>query len=533
MAKKAKKEQEISEQDAKSTNDAFIQRLPDELICAIAHFYNPSIPFELGHFCLAGDYRRNGRNELRALAATCKRFAKILRPTIYRNLVFQDQKRRSNTVTLYNAKDVHEHVRELYWQPSYLYNDMSPVFLPLLRNLTYLILAFLPQSVPDEFISDDYAGVTTLRTSFTDALRQLPNLEALEIPFWEKQEDPTFKFCDALPKLNSVSIGDWQEWDAFGDTTNLHTVKWLIHPDLDHEEGVIEGFIERMMPNAKFLQFAAHSGWGRTDLPEKLPNVLQECSWYKEVTDCPLRSMTFHGFNPLTSYKSEWAKLLSSFLSLIAPAPNLAHVTFLDVPSIRNEDRHPLDWDEVDKLEQVESLQISLATEEEMRLGGAVDEGEGGGGGNGQRDAHGGRDEEPPANGREDGKEHTELTERISPEDIYTLLSIFPNMKHLTLANFLRCERPQEHSQHKGGGSGTDDDPDTFAEEHFQPAARDFVRELGLYDRFPHMEQIVFRSVEAELAVRFRRMKHGESNREDGEGGDAEHGWVEELRRLY
>ncbi|GAA5889265.1 hypothetical protein JCM6882_000690 [Rhodosporidiobolus microsporus] len=549
MAKKGKTDDSsahtLNSSQSQGHDDAtpHIQRLPDELICTIAKFYNPSIPFELGHFVLAGDYRRQGRNELRALAATCKRFAKILRPTVYRNLVFQDDRRRSNTVQLYKAKDVHEHVKELYWQPSYLYNDMSPIFLPLLRNLKYLILAFLPQSVPDEFISDDYAGVTTLRTSFTDALRQLPNLEALEIPFWEKQEDETFVFCEALPKLNSVSIGDWQEWEAFGDTSKLTTVKWLIHPDLDHEEGVIEGFVERMMPNAKVLQFAAHSGWGRTDLPEKLPNVLREASWFKDMSDSPLESMTYHGFNPITSFKPEWATLLPSFLSLLADAPRLSHVTFLDVPSIRNDDRSPLDWDDVRKLEQVRELQVTLATEEEMRLGGAAGEGEGGGGEEG-----GARQEQHDGAGREaEDKNHPELSERISPEDIYTLLSVFPNIRHLTLANFLRCEKPREHSRGQGGARGGDDDGDeteTFAEEHFQPAARDFIRELGLYDRFQKLEQVVFRSVEAELAVRFRRTQEGETGADtrrsvegdgegEGENEPGEGGWVEELRRLY
>lgn len=96
-----------------------------------------------------------------------------------------------------------------------LYNDMSPILLHSAKNLTYLVLAFLPQSVPDDFIADDYAGLTTLRRSFTDALRELKHLHALEIPFWESREDPDFHFgTEILPSLRQMSVGDWQEWDA-------------------------------------------------------------------------------------------------------------------------------------------------------------------------------------------------------------------------------------------------------------------------------------------------------------------------------
>ncbi|GAA5945517.1 hypothetical protein JCM10213_004187 [Rhodosporidiobolus nylandii] len=507
----------VGDGDIASEDLAYILRLPDELICAIAHFYNPSVPFMLGHFVLAGDYRRYGRDELRSLAATCKRFGRILRPTIYRNLVFQDKQRRSNTVHLYKAKSIHEHVRELYWQPSHLYNDMSPVFLPLLQNLTYLILAFLPQNVPDEFMQDDYVDLTTLRTSFTDALRQLPNLECLEIPFWEKCEDTTFRFDQVLPKLSSLSVGDWQEWEAFGDTSKITTVKWLLHPDLDLDETVISGFVENMMPHTTDLQFAAHSGWGRTDLPEKLPGVLKNAEWYKDVKDHPLATMTLHGFNPITSLKEEWRTLLPSYLSLLKMR-SLRQLTFLDVPTVQNDGRMTLDWDGADKLEQVERVTISLATERDTANVGGGDNGRDG-------EDH---QQEQNARGSKNGanEEHEELSERISPDEVYTLLSTFPNMRQLVLANFLRCEKPMEHSRGGDGDSGRDDPTDRFAEEHFQPAARDFVRELGLWDRFPQLEQIVFRSVEAELAVRFRRTKGG-----NDDGG--EHGWAEELRRLY
>lgn len=159
---------------------------------------------------------------------------------------------------------------------------MSPVFLPLAENLTYLVLAFLPQNVPDDFISDDYAGLTTLRTSFTNALRQLKHLEALEIPFWESREDPTFTFStDIMPSLKHVSIGDWQQWDAFEVEHKIDVVKWLIHPDLDFDEGIIRGFFEHLGRQTRVLQFAAQSGWGRTDLPQGLTENLRQISWYK------------------------------------------------------------------------------------------------------------------------------------------------------------------------------------------------------------------------------------------------------------
>jgi hypothetical protein len=37
---------------------------------------------------------------------------------LYRSLVFIDDKRRTKTVDFYKADKVHEHVREIYWQPS-------------------------------------------------------------------------------------------------------------------------------------------------------------------------------------------------------------------------------------------------------------------------------------------------------------------------------------------------------------------------------------------------------------------------------
>lgn len=161
---------------------------------------------------------------------------------------------------------------------------MSPVFLPLAQNLTYLVLAFLPQTVPDEFV-DDYAGLTTLRTSFTNALRQLKHLQALEFPFWEAKEDKTFTFStDIMPSLTHISVGDWQQWDAFEVEHKIDVVKWLIHPDLDFDEDLIRGFFEHLGRQARVLQFAAQSGWGRTDLPQGLAENLQKVSWYKVRT---------------------------------------------------------------------------------------------------------------------------------------------------------------------------------------------------------------------------------------------------------
>ena len=99
---------------------------------------------------------------------------------------------------------------------------MSPIFLHSAKNLTYLVLAFLPQSVPDDFIADDYAGLTTLRRSFTDALRELKHLHALEIPFWESREDPDFHFgTEMLPSLRQMSVGDWQEWNAVSPSNKI------------------------------------------------------------------------------------------------------------------------------------------------------------------------------------------------------------------------------------------------------------------------------------------------------------------------
>ncbi|GJN92374.1 hypothetical protein Rhopal_005404-T1 [Rhodotorula paludigena] len=487
--------------------EPYILRLPDELLTHIARFYNPAIPFELGHFTLPSRYLQEGRHELRALSVLNKRFLRLLRPILYRTLVFVDDKRRTKTVSFYQSPEVHDFVRELYWQPSYLYNDMSPVFLPCAKNLTYLVLAFLPQDVPDEFVADDYAGLTTLTKSFTNALRQLKNLEALEIPFWESREDKSFNFGkDILPALNHVSIGDWQQWDAFKNVDNVDTVKWLVHPDIDLEEGILKGFLECLGRHAKVLQFAAHSGWGRTDLPETLPSVLREVSWYKDIEKHPLESLTLHGFNPITSHKKEWAQTLPSFLSALQTS-NLSHVAFIDVPSLRNPRRHGLDWSSHEPLKSVRTVQLSLATDEDAKAAGGTGE------------------DNDDGDERKDS-DHPEMSERIKPDDLRELLTCFPNIVNLSLSNFHRCKPPREHeSDNQGdmGASKQEDEVDRFAEDTFQPAARDFVRALGLYEDFDKLQQVVFRSVEAELAVRFRRFA-------DEEGED---GWHEELRRLY
>lgn len=62
---------------------------------------------------------------------------------------------------------------------------------------------------------------------------------------------------------------------------NIDVVKWLIHPDIDLEDGLLEGWAERLGKRARVLQLAAHSGWGRTDLPAKLPDIIKDVSWYK------------------------------------------------------------------------------------------------------------------------------------------------------------------------------------------------------------------------------------------------------------
>lgn len=83
----------------------------------IADHFNPPIPFELGHFTLPSRYTRLGRQELRALAATCRKFARLFRPFVTRTLTFQDRGRRTNTVQLYRSgKEVQESVQEVYWE---------------------------------------------------------------------------------------------------------------------------------------------------------------------------------------------------------------------------------------------------------------------------------------------------------------------------------------------------------------------------------------------------------------------------------
>ena len=115
-------------------DQAHFLRLPDELIASISRYYNPPIPFELGHFTLPSRYMREGRDELRSMAATCRRLARILRPLLYRTLVFVDDKRWTQTVHFYSAKDIQSYVRELYWQPSCA--SSSSLASPLLPRLS-------------------------------------------------------------------------------------------------------------------------------------------------------------------------------------------------------------------------------------------------------------------------------------------------------------------------------------------------------------------------------------------------------------
>lgn len=111
---------------------------------------------------------------------------------------------------------------------------------------------------------------------------------------------------------------------------------------------------------------------------------------------------------------------------------------------------------------------------------------------------------------------------QISPGEIRSLVNIFPNLKHLLLSNFHRCKRPHEHDDRRPDS----DEVHPFAEKTFQPAAREYVEALDLYSDFKHLQQIVFRSAEAELGVRFRRQS-GPGTEQDAQG------WHEELLRLY
>lgn len=88
-------------------------------------------------------------------------------------------------------------------------------------------------------------------------------------------------------------------------------------------------------------------------------------------------------------------------------------------------------------------------------------------------------------------------------------------MRRLTLGNFHRC----------GNDSSNSSFDTDFAENKFQPAARDFVSRLGVEARYDSLQQIVFRNAEAGLCVRFKR-----AGKDEGKDW-AE--WTEELRRLY
>ncbi|GAA5997669.1 hypothetical protein JCM5350_007438 [Sporobolomyces pararoseus] len=491
-----------------------ILTIPDEVLLMIADHFNPPIPFELGHFTLPSRYTRLGRQELRALAATCRKFSRLFRPFVTRTLTFQDRGRKTNTRHLFMAeKETQESVQEVYWEVSHCYNDASPLFLPNLKNLTYLILAFLPQRIPDDELND-YGDLCTLRKSFTDALKSLPHLKALEIPFWEQAEDKEFSFTKDLPKLTDIAIGDWGDYGAFEGGSKISDVKFLVHPDLDLEEELLEGFVRTLMQHAKKLQFAAYSGWGRTDLPEKLPSTIKNCMWYKDISKHPLETLTIHGFNPLTSFKPEWTEIMPKVLSLLQ-SPNFRNITFLDVPSMRNDDRYPLNWDRTEPLKSIEDVSIVLAVQElegELAEQATAEPGTRGGG------VDSIQQREEAGNGgtsNVDENDCEELSERLTAEELQSLLHLFPNLRRLTLGNFHRC----------GRSTSTSSFSSHFAETEFQPAARDFVSRLGIETRYNKLEQVVFRNAEAGLCVRFKR-----SVKKEGNGMED---WTEELRRLY
>jgi hypothetical protein len=199
-------------------------------------------------------------------------------------------------------------------------------------------------------------------------------------------------------------------------------LQFLVHPDLDTEEDLLEGFVKTLMQSAKRLQFAAYSGWGRTDLPEKLPETIRNACWFDNIKKHPLETLTIHGFNPLTSYKREWATIMPSVLSLLQ-APNFRTITFLDVPSMRNDDRHPLNWDETSPLVSIEDVSIILAVQElEGELAEQATAGVGTRGSRGvdsiqQREEAGGEHEDV------DEKDCEELSERVSFACFFVLLA--------------------------------------------------------------------------------------------------------------
>jgi hypothetical protein len=75
---------------------------------------------------------------------------------------------------------------------------------------------------------------------------------------------------------------------------------------------------------------------------------------------------------------------------------NLHHIAFIDVPSLRNSDRVPLNWEDIESLQKIDTVQIALATEE--------DTGEAGGD-NEQHDEGGEEAEDKP---------HEEMSQRVN-----------------------------------------------------------------------------------------------------------------------
>lgn len=134
----------------------------------IADHFNPPIPFELGHFTLPSRYTRLGRQELRSLAATCRKFARLFRPFVTRTLTFQDRGRRTNTVHLFNAeKEVQESVQEVYWEvsnSSNLFRLLRELTRELVRCLGFTLLQRCFTVIPTEF-EEPYLSYSRFLTS--------------------------------------------------------------------------------------------------------------------------------------------------------------------------------------------------------------------------------------------------------------------------------------------------------------------------------------------------------------------------------
>lgn len=133
--------------------------------------------------------------------------------------------------TLMDVLDVRDLVREIRWEINDMaYNDMSPVLLPLLTNLSSLALHCSGQF-------DDHP--IRVPKVITRVLRNIKRLTDLSLEQWNSFEDDEFDIGDDLPLVSKVTTGSWlgdEQWE--GSLTHVEDLFYTLDctSDFDVDE---------------------------------------------------------------------------------------------------------------------------------------------------------------------------------------------------------------------------------------------------------------------------------------------------------